>query len=183
MSPGSHRAAFSGVTLIMRQRLPTVGWVRFSKAPKTYHPRRIGRFVIFRSWIQDSWMKMTFIWFFYRYFFVVDCSAVTGRFSLSSECVTVLFSCRHGERAPGQRSHWSARFCPSRGLPERGCVSGKPKETLQFWVDLCEYKEYLKFINYRQCKFVKRQCTQVASVTFKQLSLTCKARVWLTYFF
>lgn len=82
MSPGTHQAAFSGVTLIMRLRLPTVGWVRFSKAPKTYHPRRIGQFVIFRSWIQNFWMKMTFIWFFYRYFFVVDRSAVTGRFSL-----------------------------------------------------------------------------------------------------
>lgn len=58
-------------------------WVgSFSTAPKTYHPRRIGWFVIFRSWIQNSWMKMTFIWFFYRYFFVVDRSAVTGRFSL-----------------------------------------------------------------------------------------------------
>ena len=82
MSSGSHpgsifRGHFNHAPATFRQ------WVgSFSTAPKTYHPRRIGRFVIFRSWIQNSWMKMTFIWFFYRYFFVVDRSAVTGRFSL-----------------------------------------------------------------------------------------------------
>ena len=85
----------------------------------------------------------------------------------------MLFSCRNGERAPGQRSHWSARLCPSRGLPERGCVSGKPKETLQFWVDLCEYKEYLKFVQIS----IRQTAVHTGSVTFKQLSLTCKARV------
>lgn len=121
-------------------------------------------------------MKMTVIWFFYRYFFVVDRSAVTGRFFRRlSGCVTVLFSCRHGERAAGQRSYRSARFCPSRGLPERGCISGKLKETLQFWVDLCKYKKYLKLIKYRQCKFKFQFCqtpvhTGCCSVTFKQLS-------------
>ena len=68
------RAAFSGVTLIMRLRLPTVGWVVQQSAKNLPSaPYRV---------ICDIWMKMTFIWFFYRYFFVVDRSAVTGRFSL-----------------------------------------------------------------------------------------------------
>lgn len=131
------RGAFSGVTLIMRLRLPTVGWVVQQSAnnlPSAPYRVICDISIVNTKFLNEDDVHMIFLSLFL-------CS-----WSLSCECVTVLFSCRHGERAPGQRSHWSARFCPSRGLPERGCVSGKPKETLQFWVDLCEYKEYLKFV-------------------------------------
>lgn len=80
MSPGSHPGSIFRGHLNHAPATSDSGLGRSAKRQKL--TSRIGQFVIFRSWIQNSWMKMTFIWFFYRYFFVVDRSAVTGRFSL-----------------------------------------------------------------------------------------------------